>query len=44
MQTAEANRQLDWLVSDFVRRVAGVTHARGGSVPGLTLAASDRSD
>jgi uncharacterized protein len=44
MQTAEANRQLDWLVSDFVRRVAGVTHALVVSVDGLKLAVSDRVD
>jgi hypothetical protein len=44
MQTAEASRQLDWLVSDFVRRVAGVTHALVVSVDGLKLAVSDRVD
>jgi uncharacterized protein len=44
MQTAEANRQLDWLVSDFARRVAGVTHALVVSVDGLKLAVSDRVD
>lgn len=44
MQTAEANRQLDWLVSDFVRRVAGVTHALVVSVDGLKLAVSDQVD
>ncbi len=44
MQTAEANRQLDWLVSDFVRRVSGVTHALVVSVDGLKLAVSDRVD
>jgi uncharacterized protein len=42
MQTAEASRQLDWLVSDFVRRVTGVTHALVVSVDGLKLAVSDR--
>lgn len=41
-RTAEANRQLDWLVSDFVRRVAGVTHALVVSVDGLKLAISDQ--
>lgn len=41
-QTAEASRQLDWLVSDFVRRVAGVTHALVVSVDGLKLAISDQ--
>lgn len=44
ISTAEANRQLDWLVSDFVRRVAGVTHALVVSVDGLKLAVSDRVD
>ncbi len=44
MQTAEASRQLDWLVSDFVRRVAGVTHALVVSVDGLKLAVSDLVD
>jgi uncharacterized protein len=44
MQTAEASRQLDWLVSDFVRRVAGVSHALVVSVDGLKLAVSDRVD
>ena len=44
MQTAEASRQLDWLVSDFVRRVAGVSHALVVSVDGLKLAVSDRID
>src|ERR1700712_3715525 len=44
MQTAEASRQLDWLVSDFVRRVAGVTHALVVSVDGLKLAVSDQID
>ena len=44
MQTAEANRQLDWLVSDFVRRVAGVRHALMVSVDGLKLAVSDLVD
>lgn len=44
MQTAEASRQLDWLVSDFVRRVAGVTHALVVSVDGLKLAVSDQVD
>jgi predicted regulator of Ras-like GTPase activity (Roadblock/LC7/MglB family) len=44
IQTAEASRQLDWLVSDFVRRVAGVTHALVVSVDGLKLAVSDRID
>jgi predicted regulator of Ras-like GTPase activity (Roadblock/LC7/MglB family) len=42
IQTAEASRQLDWLVSDFVRRVAGVTHALVVSIDGLKLAVSDR--
>lgn len=44
ISTAEANRQLDWLVSDFVRRVAGVSHALVVSVDGLKLAVSDRVD
>jgi uncharacterized protein len=44
IQTAEASRQLDWLVSDFVRRVAGVTHALVVSGDGLKLAISDRID
>jgi predicted regulator of Ras-like GTPase activity (Roadblock/LC7/MglB family) len=44
IQTAEASRQLDWLVSDFVRRVAGATHALVVSVDGLKLAISDRID
>jgi predicted regulator of Ras-like GTPase activity (Roadblock/LC7/MglB family) len=44
MQTAEANRQLDWLVSDFVRRVSGVTHALVVSVDGLKLAVSEQVD
>jgi uncharacterized protein len=44
LQTAEASRQLDWLVSDFVRRVSGVTHALVVSVDGLKLAVSDRVD
>jgi predicted regulator of Ras-like GTPase activity (Roadblock/LC7/MglB family) len=44
MQTAEASRQLDWLVSDFVRRVAGVSHTLVVSVDGLKLAVSDRVD
>jgi predicted regulator of Ras-like GTPase activity (Roadblock/LC7/MglB family) len=44
IQTAEASRQLDWLVSDFVRRVAGVTHALVVAVDGLKLAVSDQID
>jgi uncharacterized protein len=44
IQTAEASRQLDWLVSDFVRRVPGVTHALVVAVGGLQLAVSDRID
>jgi uncharacterized protein len=44
LQTAETSRQLDWLVSDFVRRVAGVTHAIVVSVDGLKLAVSDQID
>jgi predicted regulator of Ras-like GTPase activity (Roadblock/LC7/MglB family) len=44
IQTAEASRQLDWLVSDFVRRVPGVTHALVVAVDGLKLAVSDRID
>jgi predicted regulator of Ras-like GTPase activity (Roadblock/LC7/MglB family) len=44
IQTAEASRQLDWLVSDLVRRVAGVTHALVVSVDGLKLAVSDQID
>ena len=43
-QTAEASRQLDWMVSDFVRRVSGVTHALVVSVDGLKLAVSDQVD
>jgi uncharacterized protein len=42
IQTAEASRQLDWLITDFVRRIAGVTHAIVVSVDGLKLAVSDR--
>ena len=42
MQTAEASRQLDWLVNDFARRVSGVTHALVVSVDGLKLAVSER--
>lgn len=37
-------RQLDWLVDDFVRRVAGVRHALVVSGDGLRLAASERLD
>lgn len=44
IRTAEASRQLDWLVNDFARRVAGVTHALVVSVDGLKLAVSDRID
>ena len=44
MRTAEASRQLDWMVSDFVRRVAGVSHALVVSIDGLKLAVSDRVD
>ena len=44
IQAAEASRQLDWLVSDFVRRVAGVTHALVVSGDGLKLAVSERVD
>jgi predicted regulator of Ras-like GTPase activity (Roadblock/LC7/MglB family) len=44
IQTAEASRQLDWLVNDFVRRVSGVTHALVVSVDGLKLAVSEHVD
>lgn len=44
IRTAEASRQLDWLVNDFVRRVSGVTHALVVSVDGLKLAVSDHVD
>ena len=44
IQTAEASRQLDWLVNDFVRRISGVTHALVVSVDGLKLAVSERVD
>jgi predicted regulator of Ras-like GTPase activity (Roadblock/LC7/MglB family) len=44
IQTAEASRQLDWLVNDFVRRVSGVTHTVVVSVDGLKLAVSERVD
>lgn len=43
-QTAEGSRQLDWLVTDFARRVAGVTHALVVSADGLKLATSERVD
>ena len=36
------DRQLDWLVDDFVRRVSGVRHALVVSGDGLRLAASDQ--
>jgi len=35
-------RQLDWLLSDFVRNTPGVLHAVAVSTDGLRLAASDR--
>jgi predicted regulator of Ras-like GTPase activity (Roadblock/LC7/MglB family) len=44
IQTAEAGRQLDWLVNDFARRIAGVTSALVVSGDGLKLAVSDRVD
>jgi predicted regulator of Ras-like GTPase activity (Roadblock/LC7/MglB family) len=44
IQTAEASRQLDWLVNDFVRRVSGVTHTVVVSADGLKLAVSERVD
>lgn len=44
IQTAEASRQLDWLVNDFARRISGVTHALVVSGDGLKLAVSDRVD
>ena len=44
IQTAEASRQLDWLVNDFVRRVSGVTHTVVVSVDGLKLAVSHQVD
>jgi uncharacterized protein len=39
---AETSRKLDWLVNDFVRRVAGVSHALVVSGDGLKLALSER--
>jgi len=44
IHTAEASRQLDWLVNDFVRRIDGVTHALVVSADGLKLAVSERVD
>ena len=44
IHTAEASRQLDWLVNDFVRRVPGVSHTVVVSVDGLKLAVSERVD
>ena len=44
IRTAEASRQLDWLVNDFARRISGVTHALVVSGDGLKLAVSDRMD
>lgn len=35
-------RQLDWLLTDFVRSTPGVLHAVAVSTDGLRLAASDR--
>jgi uncharacterized protein len=37
-----AGGQLDWLIDDFVRRVAGVRHGLVVSGDGLRLAASDQ--
>ena len=44
IHTAEASRQVDWLVSDFVRRVAGVREALVVSGDGLKLAVSEGMD
>lgn len=42
MGTAESTRQLDWLVNDFVRRIAGVNSTLVVSADGLKLALSDQ--
>jgi predicted regulator of Ras-like GTPase activity (Roadblock/LC7/MglB family) len=43
-QAAPASGELDWLVNDFARRIAGVSHALVVSADGLKLAVSDRVD
>jgi uncharacterized protein len=42
INTVQSSHQLDWLVNDFSRRVAGVTHALVVSGDGLKLAVSER--
>jgi predicted regulator of Ras-like GTPase activity (Roadblock/LC7/MglB family) len=44
IHTVQASHQLDWLVTDFARRVSGVSHALVVSGDGLKLAVSDRVD
>ena len=44
MNQTLARRQLDWLVNDFVRRVAGVSDTLVVSADGLKLAVSDQVD
>ena len=41
MTPTATGRELDWLVNDFVRRIAGARQAVVVSVDGLRLAASD---
>jgi predicted regulator of Ras-like GTPase activity (Roadblock/LC7/MglB family) len=43
-QAAPVNGELDWLVNDFARRIAGVSHAMVVSADGLKLAVSERVD
>jgi uncharacterized protein len=41
-QLAQTDGHLDWLVNDFVRRIAGVSHSLVVSGDGLKLAVSDQ--
>lgn len=43
-QAAPIGGELDWLVNDFARRIAGVSHALVVSADGLKLAMSERVD
>ena len=43
-QAAPVSGELDWLVNDFARRIAGVSHALVVSADGLKLAMSARVD
>lgn len=43
-QAAPVSGELDWLVNDFARRIAGVRHALVVSADGLKLAVSARVD